>query len=102
MKKLPQYREKFKEIGLAIILPEIPTTYAEEHFYEWTSEIFESESEKFDFIYVISHRFCTYHNVQESTSKKYILTSEEKRLIATLARMTAEGELSLTDIEWMN
>jgi len=101
IKKLPRYREKFKEIGLAIILPEIPTSYAEEHFCVWISEIFENATEKFDFVYVISHRFCIYYNVQESTSIKYKITSQENRLITTLARMTAEKELFLTDIEWM-
>ena len=101
IKKLPRYREKFKEIGLAIILPEIPTSYAEEHFCEWISEILGNATEKFDFVYVISHRFCIYYNVQDCLSMKYKITSEESRLITTLARMTAEKELSLGDVEWM-
>ena len=101
IKKLPRYRENFKQIGLAIVLPEIPTTYAEEHMGEWAWEAFEGTSDKFDFIYVISHRLCIYYNVQENVINKYKLKSEENRLITTLARMTAEGEISLTDIEWI-
>ncbi len=100
-KKLQQYRTNFKKIGLAIILPEIPTSYAENHFSEWTSEVFKDTNNSFDFVYVISHRFCIYYDVQENVSEKHSLTSNESWLLSTIGRMTAEGELSLTDSEWL-
>lgn len=100
-KKLQQYRTNFKKIGLAIILPEIPTFYAENHFSEWAFEVFKDTNNSFDFVYVISHRFCIYYNVQENVSEKHSLTSNENRLLSTIGRMTAEGELSLTDSEWL-
>ena len=40
-KKLKQYRTNFEKIGLAVILPEIPTSYAEGHLSEWISELLE-------------------------------------------------------------
>lgn len=100
-KKLQQYRTNFKRIGLAILLPEIPTSDAEKHFSEWTSEVFKETDNLFDFVYVISHRFCIYYDAQENATEKRSLTQDESWLLATLGRMTAEGELSLTDSEWL-
>lgn len=100
-KKLQQYRINFKKIGLAIILPEIPTSYAENHFSEWIFEAFEDANNSFDFIYLISHRFCIYYDVQENISEKHSLTSNESWLLSKIGRMTAEGELSITDSEWL-
>ena len=98
--KLEQYRLKFNKIGLAIILPEIPTSYAEEHFSEWILEVFNENDNLFDFVYILSHRFCIYYNVQEDVLERYSITSEENKLLSIIARMTAEGELSLNDLEW--
>lgn len=100
-KKLQWYRTNFKRVGLAILLPEIPTSEAEEHFSEWTSEVFKETDNLFDFVYVISHRFCIYYDAQENATEKRSLTQDESCLLATLGRMTAEGELSLTDSEWL-
>lgn len=99
--KLRQYREKFKTIGLAILLPEIPTTYAEEHCLEWISEVLNESQNLFDFVYVLSHRFCIYYDTHKNASEKRFLTAKEYRLLSIIARMTAEGELSLSDSEWL-
>ena len=32
--------------------------------------------------------------------KKRLLTQDESLLLATIGRMTAEGELTMTDTEW--
>lgn len=101
LKKLKQYRINYREIGLAIILPEAPTSYAENHFSEWISELFRETEELFDFVYVISYRFCAYYDVHTKGWDKHVLTSGESRSLATIGRMTAEGILSLTDYEWM-
>ena len=100
-KKLPQYRTNYKKIGLAILLPEIPTSYAEAHFIEWLSECLEETNNLFDFVYVISHRFCSYYDIQTNVTEKNSLTDHESRMLAKIGRMTAEGELSLTDPEWV-
>ena len=99
--KLEQYHLNFNRMGLAILLPEIPTTYAENHFSEWISEVLDESVNSFDFVYVISHRFCIYYDIQTSTAVKHSLTQDESRFIATVARMTSEGELSMTDEEWL-
>lgn len=99
LKKLGQYQAKFKKVGLAIILPEIPTSYAENHFHEWVVEIFKNSEIVFDFFFVISHRFCIC--VEDSAFEKRAITSDEHKLLSTIARMTAEGELSLTSTEWL-
>ena len=100
-KKLQQYRTNFKKIGLAVVLPEIPTSYAEEHVFEWISELLEETDDLFDFVYVISHRFCIYFNTQDNIREKHLLTDNESCLLSKIGRMTAEGELSLTDSEWL-
>lgn len=101
IKKLEDYKKKFKKIGLAIMLPEIPTSYAEDHFLEWTKEILNEDKSFFDFVYVLSHRFCIYYETQQNLSEKKPLKSEEYIALSKIARMTAEGELSLTDPEWL-
>ena len=99
--KLEQYRSNCNRIGLAVLLPEIPTTYAESCFSEWISEAFDKSANLFDFVYVVSHRFCLYYDTQTSIAEKRLLTQDESKLLATIARMTAEGELSMDDTEWL-
>ena len=101
IKKLPQYRETFRTLGLAIILPEIPTTYAEQHIPEWISNDLGEMEYSYDFVYVISHRFCIYYNLQENSLSKHTLSNEESISLITIGRMTAEGELTLSDVEWL-
>lgn len=100
-KKCPKYRLNFSTIGLAILLPEIPTTYAENHFSKWIFELLRDTENQFDFCYVISHRFCLYCDVRTGTSEKKELAQEESRLLSTIGRMTAEGELTMKSEEWL-
>lgn len=101
VKKIQQYRTYFKRVGLAVLLTEIPTPYAERHLHEWISEIFDGHVITFDFVYVISHRFCFYYNTHPNEFETSPLTKDESRYLATIGRMTAEGELLLTDEEWI-
>lgn len=101
IKKLPQYRETFRTLGLAIILPETPTIYAEQHIPEWLSEAFNDAEYSYDFVYVLSHRFCICYNIQENSLCKHALSDEESISLTTIGRMTAEGELTLSDVEWL-
>lgn len=61
--------------------------------------MFGKSSTVFDFVYVLSHRFCIFYDVQEVVEKRMI-NETEAILLATIARMTAEGKLSLSDEEW--
>ena len=98
--KLQQYQNNFMRIGLAILLPEIPTSYTETHFSNWISEIIDESENMFDFIYVISHRFCLYYDTQGNSVEKRSISKDESCSLAKIARMTAEGELSMMDKEW--
>lgn len=98
--KLQQYRNNFRLMGLAIILPDIPTSEAENCFVDWSREVFQEDANSFDFVYILSHRFCISYDVQANHSSKQMFTNEESRLLCTIARMTAEGELSLENQEW--
>ena len=100
-KKCPLYRMRFLTVGLAILLPEIPTSYAETHLSEWISEAIHDTVNLFDFICVISHRFCIYYDVQTNGIEKHTLTQEESNRLSMIGRMTAEGDLSLMDKEWL-
>lgn len=100
IKYLQRYKTEFKKVGLAVILPEIPTSDAEVHFCEWIAEVFGKSSTVFDFVYVLSHRFCIFYDVQEEVVEKRTINETEAILLATIARMTAEGKLSLSDEEW--
>ena len=87
-------------MGLAILLPEIPTSYAENHLSEWITELLDESANLFDFVYVISHRSCLYYDMQAKKTEKRSLTQDESLSLATIGRMTAEGELTMTDTEW--
>ena len=100
LEKFQRYKAKLKKIGIAVILPEIPTSDAEGHFCEWITEVLNESDTSFDFVYVLSHRFCIYYDVQKNAFEKRTLTDKEIGLLLTIARMTAEGEISLSDIEW--
>lgn len=101
-KKIKQYHANFNEIGLAIILPEIPTSCAETNLSEWLSDLLKESDNLFDFVYVISHRFCIYYGIQGNVTEKRSLTSDENIWLETIGRMTAEGELSFTNSEeWL-
>ena len=98
--KFEQYRSKFRTLGLAIVLLEIPTTEAEDCCIDWINEELQKDQDSIDFMYVISHRFCIYYDVRMVRSGKWTISNEENRSLCTIARMTAEGELSLDDQEW--
>lgn len=101
-KKLKQYQTKFRQLGLAILLPEIPTSYAESKLTNWLAELTSESGNSFDFVYVISHRFCMYCDFTGNIIEKYPLSDTESICLAKIGRMTAEGQLKLTDSEeWM-
>lgn len=98
--KFEQYRSKFRTLGLAIVLPEIPTTEAEDCCIAWIYEEFQKDQNSIDFAYVLSHRFCIYYDVRMVRYEKWTISNEDNCSLCTIARMTAEGELSLNDQEW--
>lgn len=100
LEKIHRYTANFKRIGLAILLPEMPTSYSENHFHKWISETFKECNSSFDFIYVISERFCNYYESENTAYVKISITKEEDLCLKKIGRMTAEGEISLADIEW--
>lgn len=100
IKNLQRYKAKFHKIGLAVIRHEIPTLDVKDHLCEWIAEVFDKNDTVFHFVYVLSHRFCIYYDVQENTSEKRMIKDTETIFLSIIARMTAEGELSLNDEEW--
>ena len=100
MEKLQSYKSLFNRIGLSILLPEIPSTYAENHFQKWLSDVFKEYDSTFDFVYVISERFCNYYDSKNTTYVKTSIKKEDDLCLKKIGRMTAEGEISLADIEW--
>lgn len=97
---LQQYREEFQKIGLAVIWIDIPTSDVRDNLGKWIAEVLDKADIVFDFVYVLSHRFCVYYDVQEKSSELRTIKDTETKWLATIARMTAEGELSLSDEEW--
>lgn len=97
---LEQYRAEFQKIGLAVIWIDIPTSDVRDNLGKWIAEVLDKTDIVFDFVYVLSHRFCVYYDVQEQSSELLTIKDMETKRLATIARMTAEGELSLNDEEW--
>lgn len=98
--KLQDYKNSFNTVGLVMILKEIPTTEAENNLIEWIQEVNQEENDFYDFIYIISCRFCIYFENKTNYSLKRIITKAESELLQTIGRMTAEKELTLESQEW--
>lgn len=99
-KKADQYKADYAKIGLAVLLPEIPTSYAEDHLIDWVKELHSEIDKSFDFIYVISYRFCLLYDILSGNTDKKSLKSSDNQLLCIIARMTAEEDLTLDSIEW--
>ena len=93
--KIQRYKKNFRKVGLAILFSETPTSYAEDHCLEWVTEVLNNFQDSFDFVYVLSHRFCIYYEIQKNVSEKRCFTENVYKSLSTIARMTAEGQLSL-------
>lgn len=98
--KSQKYRNSFDTVGVAILLLQIPTREAEENYVDWTKETLCEDKTSFDFVYIISNRFCILYDVKNDYSDKRSISPEENRLLCIIGRMSAEKELSLEDVEW--
>lgn len=67
----------------------------------WIDEIKNEGNMPFDFIYVISNRFCIYYETSKVDYEKYYLSKEKYESLNKIARMTAEAELDLSSEEWI-
>ena len=97
LKKLDSYRKSCDKVGLAIYLVEIPSSEVENECIDWLNEICKKET--FDFYIVLSHRFFLFYEPGEELIELKIC-SYQRQCLSTIARMTAEKEISLSDIEW--
>ena len=99
IEKINNY-DGFDHLGVALIL-DIPTKNAEDSIINWIKEIITNNDEKiYDFVYVISHRFCVYFDSQTQKHSRREITKNEYKRLSIIGRMTAEGTISLTNPEW--
>ena len=98
--KIKEYKAKFDRVALAILLHDIPSSEAERHCVDWIREFQSENTQDYDTIIILSHRFCIVYNKRSDDSLKFSLTNDVTILLHTIARMTAEGELSLSSPEW--
>lgn len=101
LKNIDRYKSNFNQIGLAVVLPDPPTSYAEDHFSEWLFEVVPKNKIFFNFVYILAYRFCILIDVQNKGITKQEISREVSLALSKIARMTAEGDLSLTDQEWL-
>lgn len=99
--KIKEYRSTTNTIGLAVFLPDNPTSTAEENFTRWALESFEKFEDVFDFVYIISPRFCICYDFKKKINEKYLFGKNEYSKLCFISRLTAENKLSLTDEEWL-
>lgn len=100
VKKGQKYKQSFSSVGLAVLLIETPTREAENSYISWIRQVSAKLDHEFDFYFVISERFCLYFNPVAGIDNKIIISGREAKSLRTIARMTAEGELSLSSPEW--
>lgn len=101
IKKLDQYRENFNVVGLAALMPETPTSDAEDHFRDWIGEVVGNSEKTFDLYYVISHRFCICYDARTGDTHKKLIDRDENYALQVIGKMTAEGKLQMSDAEWL-
>ena len=86
---------KFWEgVGLAVVLTEIPTREAEDSFVNWTDEAFSDRGEHFDFVYILSHRFCIYYNLKKKCTQKWDIKDVYMQL-RMIGKKLANNEISM-------
>ena len=100
VEKVQDYRSLFPEIGLAILLTEIPANEVEDSLICWLKQVVNEIGHSFDFFFVISERFCIYYDPEKEVSKKYYITDENDKRIRSIAKRTAEGEITIDSPEW--
>ena len=98
--KTKRYRSKCASLGLALILPEIPTSEAESNIPLWIQQAIPSNDDKFDFVFVICERFCIYYDGAANHSSRLPINAEENQRLQKIGRMTAEGKLTIGSPEW--
>ena len=99
-KKADNYKKDYKRLGLAVILFETPLRDTEDHIIDWIKEIHSEIKTSFDMIFVISSRFCFICDIKNDYMDKKCLENTDNQLLCKIARMTAEGDLTLDSIEW--
>ncbi|MCR5478662.1 MAG: hypothetical protein K6F27_02230 [Ruminococcus sp.] len=99
-KKANNYEKDFKVIGLAVLFPDNPTRQTEEDIIKWIKELHPEIEQYYKFVYVISSQFCLMYDIKSENIDKKILDKTVNRLLWTIARMTAEGEITLESDEW--
>ena len=99
-RKMQKYKSAFPRVGLAILLTEIPARETENNLIQWIEQVDGEIKPTFDFFFVISERFCLYYEPETNISKKRSITREENDQIRSIARKTAEGELTMNSSEW--
>lgn len=100
IQKIDCYHEHFNVIGLAVLMSETPTRYAENYFCDWIAEIVGNSEKSFDLYYVISHRFCICYDARTGESHERLINKDESYALSVIGKMTAAGELQMSDAEW--
>lgn len=99
--KLNEYKNKYKVVGLAVLIVDIICSETEYNIVNIINELYQETNNFYDFIYVISSDFCIYYNVYENVFKKRILSEEENLNLKKIGRMTAENVSNIeTDEKW--
>ena len=94
IEKAPSYKKNFNSLGLAVVLTEIPTREAESSLINWTDEAFSNGVEHFDFVYILSHRFCIYYDLRTKCTKKWDIKDVYLQL-RMIGKKLATDEISI-------
>lgn len=86
--KLPEYRTKYKECSLAIILSE-PVDTIPKKTIEYFKEKQKNLDDKFDSIIIIANHFLIIYNYKNDTFTHRIITIEESRYLDNIGTMVA-------------
>ena len=101
LEKVNNYREHFPTIGLAILWIDRPTTEASEKIIDWIKECEKTCGQKgYDFYYILTQDSVIYYDTKDNSESIHHLSSMDARYLSTIGRMTAENEISLSDVEW--
>lgn len=101
LKKIHEYRKRYKNVGLALVFSDNPSSTLKDNCIDWIKELRgDDNTDTFDFFILLIGSLVIIYRTASGSTERYFLSKDARKCLQIIGRMTAEGELSLHDIEW--
>lgn len=100
IKKASKFEGMFNELDLALFRTELTVSVWKKDIVKWIKEIVQSNPNKFKYIFVLYSSSCLVFDAAGNLLEKKDISIFDCRKLHILAGETAEGRISLNDVEW--